>query len=295
MLKPKAGARDLEPLLICDQRLSMPWTPTKGFAHSLTRTRASGVDVGAANIASYHLMEMVLAQGTRSPLNKLRRKTLDLEPIDITYTAGLLDRFQVPTTYLWSPCLVPKPSDWGDHITIAGACKPVPGLDYDPPPTLVKFLEAGPKPIYVGFGSIVDRDPGALTNIILEAIEMADVRAIAFHVRLPANAMRCSLDPSRAAVWKLSSHSKREFQLSPREPFSGSTIAVTKDIYGVFKGFGEIGASIDRSARKLEQAVARRHRDPVDTAKIAQGEWEYHESSEVDRQKVLAAWKALSL
>ena len=235
---------------------------------------------------------------------------------------------------------MPKPLDWDDHITIAGACRPVPALDYDPPPTLVKFLEAGPKPIYIGFGSIVDRDPGALTNIILEAIEMADVRSVisrgwsqlgamkgipeniclvddiphewlfqdrvscvvhhggagttfaglraglptvivpffgdqyfwgdmvyiagagpcqlarkslsaqllaetltmalngscrsaaagiaaklnvddgaanfveAFHVRLPADAMRCSLDPSRAAVWKLSTHSKRGFKLS---------------------------------------------------------------------------------
>ena len=46
---------------------------------------------------------------------------------------------------------------------------------------------------------------------------------------------------------------------------------------------------------EIAKAVARRYRDPVDTAKIAQGEWEYHESSEVNRQEVLAAWKALSL
>ena len=33
---------------------------------------------------------------------------------------------------------------------------------------------------------------------------------------------------------------------------------MTKDIYGVFKGFGEIGASIDRSARKLAQVGKQR-------------------------------------
>nr|OQO00314.1 hypothetical protein B0A51_17764 [Rachicladosporium sp. CCFEE 5018] len=383
---------------------TMPWTPTKSFAHPLTRTRASGIGAGAANLTSYHMMDLVLAQGTRSPVNKLRRRTLDLEPIDVTYAAGLLDRLEVPITYLWPPCLVPKPADWGDHITVAGACTPAPAIRFDTPSTLVKFLEAGPPAVYIGFGSIVDSDSPALTNIILKATELAGIRAVvsrgwsqlgtstempghiclvddiphewlfqnhiagvvhhggagttfaglraglpsviipffgdqyfwgdvvhkagagpapiprkdlsarnlaeaiiaalsgscrtaaaslaaklktedgaanfatAFHASLPLSAMRCSLDPSRAAVWQLSSRSKWGVRLStfaasvllkercigitklvryrvteynavngPREPFAGSTLAVTKDIYGVFKGFGEIGAGIDRN------------------------------------------------
>lgn len=40
------------------------------------------------------------------------------------------------------------------------------------------FLEAGPPPVYIGFGSIVVDDPNALTNLIFEAIKKAGVRAL---------------------------------------------------------------------------------------------------------------------
>lgn len=49
---------------------------------------------------------------------------------------------------------------------------------YSPPPDIEKFLEAGPTPVYIGFGSIVIDDPEACTNLILEAVEAAGVRAI---------------------------------------------------------------------------------------------------------------------
>lgn len=47
-----------------------------------------------------------------------------------------------------------------------------------PPPELESFLQAGPPPIYIGFGSIVVDDPDALTQNIFEAIRIANVRAI---------------------------------------------------------------------------------------------------------------------
>lgn len=79
----------------------MPWTPTRAFAHPLTHTQSTNLDTGFANLASYFLMEMMLAQGTRGPVNSLRRKTLNLDPIHPTFAPGMLDRLRVPTTYLW--------------------------------------------------------------------------------------------------------------------------------------------------------------------------------------------------
>lgn len=49
---------------------------------------------------------------------------------------------------------------------------------YSPPLELDEFLHAGPAPVYIGFGSIVIDDPEAFTNLILEAVEAAGVRAI---------------------------------------------------------------------------------------------------------------------
>jgi hypothetical protein len=44
------------------------------------------------------------------------RNTLDLEPIPATVGPVLLENLKVPFTYCWSPALVPKPPDWGEHI-----------------------------------------------------------------------------------------------------------------------------------------------------------------------------------
>lgn len=49
---------------------------------------------------------------------------------------------------------------------------------YTPTPELAAFLEAGPPPIYIGFGSVVVPDPNALTSMIFAAVKMAGVRAI---------------------------------------------------------------------------------------------------------------------
>jgi UDP:flavonoid glycosyltransferase YjiC (YdhE family) len=49
---------------------------------------------------------------------------------------------------------------------------------YSPPEDLARFLSAGPKPIYIGFGSIVLDDPQGAIQTILEAVQLAGVRTI---------------------------------------------------------------------------------------------------------------------
>lgn len=46
------------------------------------------------------------------------------------------------------------------------------------PEKLEAFLEAGPAPVYIGFGSMTDPDPRRSTGLLLAAIERAGVRAI---------------------------------------------------------------------------------------------------------------------
>lgn len=50
--------------------------------------------------------------------------------------------------------------------------------DYTPSSELAEFLQAGPPPVYVGFGSIVVDDPQRLINAVIEAVQLAGVRAI---------------------------------------------------------------------------------------------------------------------
>ncbi len=77
-----------------------------------------------------------------------------------------------------SPALIPKPKDWGPHISISGFYFLSLASSYTPAPDLAAFLEAGPPPVYIGFGSIVVDDPNGMTKLIFDAIKKAGVRAL---------------------------------------------------------------------------------------------------------------------
>jgi len=46
-------------------------------------------------------------------------------------------------------------ADWGPKIDVVGFCFLDLASNYEPPESLVKWLEEGDKPIYIGFGSLV--------------------------------------------------------------------------------------------------------------------------------------------
>jgi UDP:flavonoid glycosyltransferase YjiC (YdhE family) len=74
--------------------------------------------------------------------------------------------------------LLPKPKDWGPHISVSGFFVLPPTEDFIPPQDLQEFLDAGDPPIYIGFGSIVVDDPHAMTSMVFEAIRQVGVRAL---------------------------------------------------------------------------------------------------------------------
>lgn len=156
----------------------MPWSATQSFAHPLANINSTNETPSVSNYLSYLLIEMMTWQGLGDVINKFRRKVLGLETIDPTWAPGMITRLEIPQTYCWSPALIPKPRDWGKNITIAGYYFLSLASSYLPPPELQSFLNAGPPPIYIGFGSIIVADPDILTAIVLEAIQIANVRAI---------------------------------------------------------------------------------------------------------------------
>lgn len=77
-----------------------------------------------------------------------------------------------------SPALLEKPLDWGQNIDVVGFSTLPRPSDYQPPSDLQAFLNAGPAPIYIGFGSIVVDDAAALTRIVFSAVQAAGQRAV---------------------------------------------------------------------------------------------------------------------
>ena len=52
-------------------------------------------------------------------------------------------------------CFICWSADWGPKVDVVGFCFLDLASNYEPPESLVKWLEAGDKPIYIGFGSLV--------------------------------------------------------------------------------------------------------------------------------------------
>jgi UDP:flavonoid glycosyltransferase YjiC (YdhE family) len=70
----------------------------------------------------------------------------------------------------FSPSVLPKPPDWGDNVHVTGYWFLDLQTNWKPPRDLEAFLNAGPPPIYVGFGSMSTRSSGEATKIILDAL-----------------------------------------------------------------------------------------------------------------------------
>ncbi|KAJ6444747.1 UDP-glucose,sterol transferase [Purpureocillium lavendulum] len=157
---------------------TFPYTPTQAFPHPLASIKKSNVDPGYTNFISYPLVDMMVWQGLGDLINSFRINTLALDPVSTLWAPGASYRLHVPFTYLWSPGLVPKPADWGDEIDVTGFVFLDLADSFTPDPALVKFLAAGEKPIYIGFGSIVVDDAEKFTDMIFEAIKKSGVRAL---------------------------------------------------------------------------------------------------------------------
>ncbi|PYH96612.1 sterol glucosyltransferase [Aspergillus ellipticus CBS 707.79] len=156
---------------------TMPWSSTRAFPHPLANLRSSTMNPRTANSVSYGVVEWLTWQGLGDVINRWR-VSIDLAPVSATEGPLLAETLKVPFTYCWSPALVPKPQDWPAHIDICGFFFRDPPT-YKPPSALQIFLDSGPTPIYIGFGSIVIDDPQKLTNILEEAVaRAAGVRAI---------------------------------------------------------------------------------------------------------------------
>jgi sterol 3beta-glucosyltransferase len=88
--------------------------------------------------------------------------------------AGIM---RLPVLYCFSRHVVPRPDDWDDQSFITGYWN-LPPRPFTPDPALERFLMAGEKPVYIGFGSMVGTNPRTLTSLVLEAIHQAGVRAV---------------------------------------------------------------------------------------------------------------------
>jgi sterol 3beta-glucosyltransferase len=84
----------------------------------------------------------------------------------------------VPLLHAHSEHLLPRPADWPAQARASGFWRLPTATGWEPTPELAAFLQSGPPPVYVGFGSMVGRDPEALALRVVEALDRAGARGL---------------------------------------------------------------------------------------------------------------------
>lgn len=85
-----------------------------------------------------------------------------------------------PILHGYSPLVAPRPQDWRPGLDVVGYWWPPRPLGWEPPEELVRFLAAGPPPVYVGFGSLPmpKGESERVAGVIADALRKAKVRGI---------------------------------------------------------------------------------------------------------------------
>ncbi len=148
------------------------------------------------NRSSYTAWEAIQFSTFKKTINKWRAKTLKIPRIHgHMMTSSIIDA-RIPFSAMWSPSFVPKPDDWPEQCRVVGTFdfqERVKKVDeeaqaqphqpsFDPIKAgfsdVVKWFEQGPKPVFIGFGSMVINEPEKLEHIIKAAAKKVGCRII---------------------------------------------------------------------------------------------------------------------
>ena len=159
------------------QAYYIPFTPTRSYPSFLFPNPPSWLG-GSVNRLSYHLARQTMWQGFRSADGLARQKVLGLPvaPFWGPWNSDCARNY--PILYGYSPSVIPPPPDWDQAIHLTGYWFLDPADDWAPPAALMEFLQAGPPPVYVGFGSMSNRKPEETADLVLQALAQAKQRAI---------------------------------------------------------------------------------------------------------------------
>jgi sterol 3beta-glucosyltransferase len=158
------------------QAYIFPFTPTVAFPAILFPQFISQLG-GLVNRFSHHVFRQIMWQASRASDGIARQQVLNLStaPFFGPYSSRLLQ--QHPILYGFSPSVISKPVDW-KNTHVMGYWFLDEANDWVPPDELLDFLQSGPPPIYIGFGSMGSRNPEETADLVLKAIALTGQRAI---------------------------------------------------------------------------------------------------------------------
>ncbi len=155
-----------------------PVSPTRAFPSFFLGPMRFSLGAGY-NRLTHAVMLQVVWTVVGAPMTNQWREKMGLRPWhsygDMYAQAR---RLQIPVLCGFSPALLPKPPDWDEyhHLTGYWFLKAPPA--WQPPAELARFLESGPPPVYIGYGSMNAGDGEEKARLVLRALELSGQRGI---------------------------------------------------------------------------------------------------------------------
>jgi len=159
------------------QAYNVPLTPTAAFPGALLPW-LSVWPRSLSHRLSHTLTRQAVWQAARSAGNRARVEMLGLPSAPLF---GMFDNEvfrRGPLLYGFSSAVLPRPADWEERIHVTGYWFADEPDSWVPPAELLAFLEGGPPPVYIGFGSMSSERPGETMRLVLDALATHGRRAI---------------------------------------------------------------------------------------------------------------------
>lgn len=159
----------------CIQTQFFPMDPTGKAPISSVRSQRLGPAVNKATYKAGYYLIGSLEKHILSSWRKENGVTVRKPSTGPDYRIG---GHTVPVIYAISPCVFPRPEEWGPKVYMSGFWFDESPCAWQPPKDLVEFMSAGEKPVYIGFGSMSSGDMNRLMTIVLRAVRAAGLRAV---------------------------------------------------------------------------------------------------------------------
>jgi sterol 3beta-glucosyltransferase len=156
-LQPLTPSRELPPMVLSGSRQKLP---------------------GVLSLGAHHLLFQMVWGVMRPAINDIVRPQLGLQPYSkfgpYLFQSAL---HQAKVINGFSKHVLPRPADWPESSQVTGYWF-FHQAQWRPPEALSEYLAAGPKPIYIGFGSMVSSNATSLTETVLAAVKKSRRRAV---------------------------------------------------------------------------------------------------------------------
>lgn len=129
------------------------------------------------NQLTYRISQQLVWLIFRRAVNRWRRETLGLPPQPPAGRFHELGSPSCPWLLGFSPALIPPRPDWPARVHVTGYWYPR-DEQWQPSLELLRFLNDGPPPVFIGFGSMVASNPENLLAKILRAVRESEQRAV---------------------------------------------------------------------------------------------------------------------